>query len=78
MTNGVIHYMSVKKYLENNNRLDLWNTIYHCAEFENVDFITVRSLYELSHSVDVVEKDESFFKDLVLYILFECTEYINF
>lgn len=78
MTSGSIHYMIVKRYLEFHDRLDLWNTIYHCAEFENCDYITIHSLYDISHSVDIDSNDETFFKDLVLHILFECADYINY
>lgn len=76
MTNGIIHYMIVKRYLEFHNRLDLWNTIYYCAEFVDRDYITIHSLYDISHSVDIDTEDEPFFKDLVLHILFECADNI--
>lgn len=78
ITDGVIHYMIIKRYLISVNSSSLWNTVYHCCEFENSDFITLRSLYELVTSVDIDNEDIPVLKDMLLYILFECTENINY
>lgn len=78
VTDGTIHYMIVKRYLSSVNSISLWNTVYHFCEFENSDFITLHSLYELITSVDIDNDDISVLKDMLLYILFECTDYINY
>ena len=76
MVNGIIHFLLIKEFCFKHERYDVWNVIYHCADFDDSDFITIRSIYDIINSVD--SDCDDFLKDLVLYILFECTDYINF